>query len=97
MSPSPPVTPLPVTRVIELRADLVTVATATALPPGSRVSLAFPSPPADDHGGIVGKIAGVERQADRTYAIRVRLHSLSRDARAILEALIAPGGSTPSR
>ena len=75
--------------VIAFRGDLIEVAAETALPPGSRVRLVLLETAAQQELTLAGKVVGIERAGAGGYALRVRLHSLPRDQREALEALVS--------
>jgi len=75
--------------VIAFRADLIEVAVESALPPGSRVRLTLDQPTVQPELALAGKVVGIERADAGGYRLRVRLHSLPRDQRQVLEALVS--------
>jgi hypothetical protein len=87
MSADPHTRSILVLELVALHADLITVASEAALPPGSRVCFELPLVEPADRLALAGKIVGLERRDNGTYAVSVRLHSLPRRERALLEAL----------
>ena len=75
--------------VIGFRADLVTVSSDAPLPPGSRVRLELPAPGAQLRLILTGKVVGIERAKSGDYTLNVRLHSLPKKDRTVLEALVS--------
>jgi hypothetical protein len=96
MSADPHARSIHVLELVALRADLITVTSETALPPGSRVRFELlPAEPAE-RLALAGKIVGLERRDDGTYAVSVRLHSLTRQERVQLVALADRSASSAS-
>ena len=76
--------------VIAFRADLVKLSSDEPLPPGSRVRLELLDEGDQLRLILSGKIVGIERsQEGEHFTLSVRLHSLPRKDRAVLEALVA--------
>jgi hypothetical protein len=76
-------------RVLAFGGDLLTLAVAEPLPPGSRVEVrllaAEPVQPA-----VTGKIVALRRGPDGEVVLDIRLRSLSREQRSRLAALVIP-------
>lgn len=96
MSAGPQARAIRVLELVALRADLITVTSDTALPPGSRVRFELPLVEPGDRLALAGKIVGLERRDGGTYAVSVRLHSLPRRERALLSALADRSDSSAS-
>jgi hypothetical protein len=76
-------------RVLALGGDLLTLAVAAPLPPGSRVEVRFcAAEPV--HPAVTGKIVALRRAPDGEVELDIRLRSLSRDQRSRLAALVNP-------
>ena len=76
-----------VERVLSAKGDVMTVLASVALPPGSRVSLVLDSLlPTPLH--LQGKITRIDRHDDTLFSMVVRVHSVTRDQRQILNSIL---------
>ncbi len=77
---------LEVEKLLSCQGDVMGILTGTGLPPGSRVTLAL------DHiiGAplrLNGKITRIDRHDGNLFSIVVRLHSVTREQREIINTL----------
>ena len=91
---------LSVETLVALEADLLTVKAHNPLPPGSRVRIARTLPNDDRELVLTGKIVAIDRDPAGDVTMKVRLHSLPRAERSLLEDALserAPGFDRATR
>ena len=78
--------PMAVTDVESLNEDMATVLTPKPLPPGSRISFSAAN------ALIHGKVVAIKKREEGTFAVNVRLNSLTRTDREALLSVLSQRG-----
>jgi hypothetical protein len=77
---------------VSLCADLLEVRCQSPHPPGTRVSIPFPSAVDEAVPDLTGKVTRVARGPAGTASLRIRLNSCTREQRQCLDRLLRPEG-----